>query len=293
MFLWEWYRRSSFVTFALCIRMDDHIESDGVAWEGRSAPEIRRIGGRDGSIVVVPVGSVEQHGHHLPVATDAILAEAIAHAGAEQVAVPVLVAPTVAPGFSPHHLSFGGTLSLERETLVRLLVDVAESALSNEFDALLFVNGHRGNDSIVSSVVSTVGEAHLDAAVCGVTYFDLATPFVDEVRRSDLGGMSHGGEFETSLMMYLRPDLVDENQFEIEYRDEPHEHGVHDMFDSGPLFRYREFTELSSSGVVGDPSEASAETGETLLEAVASELAAILEELHKLTTRAGDSGSEA
>ncbi|WP_313693581.1 creatininase family protein [Halorarum halobium] len=258
----------------------------GGTWAESSAPEIRRLAERPGSIVVVPVGSVEQHGDHLPVATDAILAGAVAGAAVERVEadVPVIATPVVAPGFSPHHLSFGGTLSLRRETLVRLLTDVAESALDGGFDALLFVNGHRGNDSIVGSVVGSVGAARPDVDVGAVTYFDLAAPFVDDVRRSDVGGMSHGGEFETSLMLHLRPSLVDESRFEVEYRREPHEHGVHDMFESGPLGRYRDFADLSSSGVVGDPSEASAETGDSLFEGLTTELAAVLEELHDVTT---------
>lgn len=256
----------------------------GMAWSARTAAAVRDVAERDGSVVVVPAGSIEQHGDHLPVATDSILADEIAHAGAEQVSddVPVLVAPTVTPGFSPHHTSFGGTLSLSRETLAGLLEDVATSALSNGFDTVLFVNGHSGNSPILGSAIGTVGAAHPDRAVAGLTYFDLAEPYVDDVRQTGTGGMSHAGEFETSLMLHCRPDLVDEDAYVTEYREEPHVHGVHDMFAAGPLSRYRPFTEYTDSGVVGDPTAASADAGRTLFEHVVAELADVITEFHEI-----------
>ncbi|MFA9517877.1 creatininase family protein [Halopenitus sp. H-Gu1] len=257
---------------------------DGVLkWGECTASQVRNVAERDGSVAVIPAGSVEQHGDHLPVGTDTILAEEVTHAAAERVSedVPVLVAPSVSPGFSPHHQPFGGTLSIEHETLVGFFEDVATSALSEEFDVVLFVNGHRGNGSMIESAVSVVGAANPDSAVAGVTYFDLAAPYVDEIRQTDVGGMSHAGEFETSLMLHCRPALVDEDQFVSNSRDEPHEHGVHDMFDGGPLSRYRTFTEYTDSGVVGDPTAASAETGRAIFQHVVSELADIIRELHE------------
>lgn len=258
--------------------------SDGVTWTERTAPQVRRLAERDGSVALVPAGSVEQHGAHLPVGTDSILAEEVTRAAAEHVreGAPVLVAPTVEPGFSPHHRSFGRTITLGRETLVGLLEDVATSALAEGFDAVLFVNGHRGNSSMVESATGVVGAANTDSAVACVTYFDLAAPHVDEIRRTEVGGMSHAGEFETSLMLHLRPDLVEEEQFVTEYRDEPHERGVHDMFEGGPLSRYRPFTEYTDSGVVGDPTAASADAGRAIFEHVVAELADVVREFHEL-----------
>jgi|AntDeeMinimDraft_4_1070355.scaffolds.fasta_scaffold10492_2 creatinine amidohydrolase len=257
-------------------------DEDKVAWSECTASRVRSVADRDGSVAVVPTGSVEQHGDHLPVATDTILAEAVTHAAADRVSadLPVLVAPPVSTGFSPHHCSFGGTLSLARETLARFLEDIATSAVSEGFDVVLFVNGHRGNNPIVESAIGTVGATNPERAVAGLTYFDLAASSIEEIRQTDTGGMSHAGEFETSLMLHCRPDLVDEDRYVAEYRDEPHECGVHDMFDSGPLSRYRSFTEYTDSGVVGDPTKASADAGGALFRHVVSELADVLREFH-------------
>jgi creatinine amidohydrolase len=252
-------------------------------WAGLPYREIQRIAAQDGSLVVVPVGSVEQHGHHLPVATDTILVEAIVDGGVERVAddVPVVVTPPVWSGFSPHHLSLGGTLSLEFEHMRTLLEDVAGTALDNGFDAAVFVNGHGGNTPMIDAVVSTVG-SRTDAEVSGTTYFELATDTVGELRDSDTGGMAHGGEFETSLMLYLRPELVaDPSEREAALWDEHYERAGQDLLDGGPLSVYRPFEDYSETGAIGAPEAATADKGERIHAAVTAELAATLQAVHE------------
>ncbi|MGA9401434.1 creatininase family protein [Haladaptatus sp.] len=246
-----------------------------VAWAAKTRREIRDVGAADGSVVVIPVGSIEQHGHHLPVATDTLLADAVTHAGAERAAddVPLLVTPPVWSGFSPHHLSLGGTISLELDDLLDLLADVADTALENGFDGICFVNGHGGNGNAIGSAVSIVGKEHEEVEVAGLTYFQLAEPFIDEIRESDVGGMSHGGEFETSLMRHLYPELVKMDEADAEYLDEPYDRGIQDLHVGGPLSTYRPFEEYSDSGAIGDPKLATAEKGEELLDRLTEEVA--------------------
>lgn len=177
--------------------MFESVGSREYEWAGKTSGAIRAVGGREGSVLLVPVGSVEQHGDHLPVITDTILAEAVVHGGVASVLdeMPILVTPPVWSGFSPHHMSFGGTLSLEFEHLRRLLEDVGRAGLENGFDAVCFVNGHGGNAPLVDGLVSTLG-MQVDAEVLGVTYFTLAADEIDAIRESDPGGMAHGGEYE-------------------------------------------------------------------------------------------------
>ena len=255
-------------------------------WAGRTAPEIREIAARDGSVLVVPVGSIEQHGNHLPVATDTILVDAVAQLAAERVDgdVPLLVTPPVWSGYSPHHMAFGGTITLDYDDLLDVIEDIADAALDNGFDALLLVNGHGGNGSLINSAVSTIGVAHPDADVLGVTYFQLAGAFIDELRESEIGGMSHGGEFETSLMLHLRPDLVREDRLEGTYHEESYDRSLDDMFQGGPLSVYRSFDEYSESGAIGDPDLASAEKGERIYELLGDELEDIVRQIHDETT---------
>lgn len=258
--------------------MTSAIRLSSVAWAAKTRREIREVGAADGSVVVVPVGSIEQHGHHLPVATDTLLADAVSHHGAERAAddVPLLVTPPVWSGFSPHHMSLGGTMTLELENLLAVLEDVADTALENGFDGVCFVNGHGGNASVIDNAVSTVGKDHPAVEVTGLTYFQLAEPFVDEIRESDVGGMAHGGEFETSLMLHLHAEVVTMEDADAEYLDEPYERGTKDLLVGGPLSTYRPFEEYSESGAIGDPSLASAEKGEELFDRLGDELADVL-----------------
>ncbi|AGN01127.1 hypothetical protein L593_05890 [Salinarchaeum sp. Harcht-Bsk1] len=272
----------------------------------RPAPKIRAVAAEPGSILVVPVGSVEQHGEHLPVATDSLLAEAIAHGGVaeanggvaeatgadgdadgagEEATVPALVAPAVWTGYSPHHLPFGGTLTLGFQRLLGVLEDLAESGLGagddEGFDAILLVNGHGGNASLVDGAVSTIGVANPDAEVVGVTYFELAAGLLEDVRESDPGGMAHGGEFETSLMLHLHPDLVGEDQ-PAEPLETPYERGGTDLLEGGPVSTYRSFDAFSESGAIGEPEYASAKAGGAIFELLTEELASLLGEIHDI-----------
>lgn len=252
-------------------------------WAGKSSTAIREIAETDGSVLVIPVGSIEQHGPHLPVATDTILADAMVHGAAECIGsdIPILVTPPVWSGFSPHHLSFGGTLSLDFEHLRAVLEDVSLTAIENGFDAVCFVNGHGGNAVLIDAVVSTIGVS-TDAEVLGTNYFSLATDEVNAIRDSEMGGMAHGGEYETSLMLHLRPDLVaDAKEWDGTLWNEHYEWGGRDLLEGGPLSVYRPFSAYSESGAIGAPKQASAEKGEHIYEIVTSELAIILTAIHE------------
>lgn len=261
----------------------ESIGSTSSEWAGKPYAAIRDTAETDGSVLVVPVGSIEQHGHHLPVATDTILVDAIVHGSTEQIEedIPLLVTPPIWSGFSPHHLPFGGTLSLDFEHLRSVLEDVAQTGLENGFDAICFVNGHGGNEALIDAVVSTVGIS-TDAEVLGTTYFTLATDEIKSLRDSETGGMAHGGEYETSLMLHLRPDLVaDTESRDGTVWDEHYEWGGDDLLEGGPLSVYRSFDQYSDSGAIGSPELASAEKGDRIYEIVTRELAALLVAIHE------------
>lgn len=252
------------------------------AWARRTAGEIRAVGEGEGSILVVPVGSVEQHGDHLPVGTDSLLVSAVVEGALEATGdFPLLATPTVWTGHSPHHLPFGGTLTLDAEEFLTVLQAVADSALNNGFDALLFVNGHGGNEALVSAATAAVGDAHSDCEAMGLTYFRLAGERIADLRESEPGGMAHGGEFETSLMYHFHPDLVDEDGLDGTMMDEPYDLAGGDLLGGGPLTVYRPFTAYTDSGAIGDPTLASAEKGEAFAAAICGELAALLDTVHE------------
>ena len=254
-----------------------------VSWAGKPAPEIRDLAGADGSILVVPIGSLEQHGNHLPTGTDTILVEEVVTRGAEQVAdeVPVLMTPPLWLGYSPHHLPFGGTVTGEFDTLLASIEEVADSALENGFDSLLLVNGHGGNRPLLATATATVGRNHPDAEILGVTYFELAGETIDDLRVSASGGMAHGGELETSMLLHLHPELVDEERMEATEWESEYEQAPSDLLGSGPLGVTLDVEAWSETGAMGDVSDVSAERGERFFNAYVEELAALLREIHE------------
>lgn len=189
--------------------------------------------------------------------------------------------PPVWAGNSPHHERFGGTISVGVRGLLDALERIAASVLDNGFDAVLLVNGHGGNQSTIDDAVSIVGDANPEARALGLTYFELAEPFIHDVRDSETGGMAHAGEFETSLVLHLRPELVDESAIEATPMDEPHELAGGDLFEGGPLAVYRTFDECSANGAVGAPHLASAEKAAELFDRLDEALAEVLVDVHE------------
>jgi creatinine amidohydrolase len=159
------------------------------------------------STVVLPIGSVEQHGPHLPLVTDLALVEHVTAAAAARAGerVPVLLAPAL-PFGSAHHHRFAAALSLAADTLIRVLGDLLESLALAGCRRVLIVNGHGGNsDAMRIAGRRAVLEAGLAVATCD--YWAVAAEELAELS-ADVPG--HAGDFETSLMLAIAPNLVDE-----------------------------------------------------------------------------------
>lgn len=168
-----------------------------------------------GAVVVIPVGAMEQHGNHLPINTDTDCCFQIARAAAEAADdFPVLVLPPVWAGYSPHHMKLPhgeGSITLSYHTFAEVLTDIAASVYAHGFRRILFLNGHGGNMPLVESIRLKLVEEKNIPSVHGFTYWLL--PGVPEAMRAmsetDKGSIGHSGEFETSLQLFLQPELVD------------------------------------------------------------------------------------
>jgi creatinine amidohydrolase len=207
-----------------------------------------------GASCLLPIGSLEQHGEHLPLGTDTLLAHAVCLRAAELTESDIIVAPPLWAGFSPHHLRFGATVSLAPETFLAMVRDVARG-LREMFATVVVVNGHGGNRGLLSSLT-------LELDVRAIDYWELAPAFARDLFPQDGGSVGHAGELETSLVLASEPDLVGEPALEFE----PCLPG--DMLLYGP--------DLGASGVIGDPHAASAESGAAFLEACSVALARLL-----------------
>ncbi|MGF1624235.1 MAG: creatininase family protein [Alphaproteobacteria bacterium] len=247
-------------------------------WQLSTRPDIADLD-RDRTVVVLPCGSVEQHGTHMPLGTDTMLAAAVAEAAAAQLAgtVPVLLLPPPWYGYSPHHMAFPGTVTLRSETFIAMVKDIAGSVLRHGFRRLALVNGHGGNVAVLDVAAADLGHAwHGRARIAAVTYFTLVADRASEFRESQPGGMGHACEFETSLMLHLAAEAVRMERAQTHYPDPKSAFLTTDLFGRSLARTYVDFADLSPTGTFGDPGLADAQKGARIFAICVEELARFL-----------------
>ncbi|MDG2199119.1 MAG: creatininase family protein [SAR324 cluster bacterium] len=244
-----------------------------IYWEQLRSPQLKSLADAN-AIIVVPVGSIEQHGPHLPVKVDALLATEVARRAALKVQThqPILVTPTVWCGLAEHHMDFCGTLTLDFETFHALLRNLCRSIRHHGFRRIFLLNGHGGNIAALNVICSELVRELDGLRVVSGTYWTLpevAEKFAEilEVQQN----VRHAGEAETSMMLALEPELV--NQSTLNQAD-----GTLEIpFYGSGVSRWVSFKEVSANGVIGSPSVATAAKGELLLEVAAEGIAGVLQ----------------
>jgi creatinine amidohydrolase len=212
--------------------------------------------GRAGAVCLLPVGSLEQHGEHLPVGTDSLLVETVSLRAAELARADVVVAPTVWTGLSPHHVRLGVTVTLEPELLLELTRQIFR-CLRPWFHEVVIVNGHGGNRG-------WLGALALAEQCPFVNYWELVDASrLRELFPVDLGSIGHAGQAETSAMLAVAPELVGTAPAAFE-----------------PIARANDpflLPDMGASGVLGDPAAASLPAGEQFVDTACRALAELLD----------------
>jgi mycofactocin system creatininase family protein len=210
-----------------------------------TSPEVgRRAAG--GAILAVPLGSTEQHGAHLPLSTDTDVALALCRRLGESRA-DVIIAPPLAYGSSGEHAGFAGTLSIGRVAVELIVLELGRSA-TDTFEHLVFVSAHGGNTEAVTAAVRTLRAESRDVL--------LYLPRWE--------GDPHAGHPETSMMLDLAPELV---QLDRAVRGD-----VRSLAETWPLLRSGGVRAVTETGVLGDPTHATAAAGRRLLDVLAARL---------------------
>jgi creatinine amidohydrolase len=229
-----------------------------------------------GAVALIAVGSTEQHGPHLPVDTDMRIAYAFCEQAARKVAaeVPVVLTPSLPFGISGHHVAWPGLMSLEPETFIAALHEVCRSLVRQGFERLVIVNGHGGNEGAIGLVAQKL---KLDDGAKHVYYcseWALAHPAFTPVRETEPGD-SHAGEYETSVYLHLREDLVDASAYVSETFASKVDGDVQDLFAPG-FYGSAVGSDFSRSGVEGDATLATREKGRIACEGGVERLARLL-----------------
>jgi creatinine amidohydrolase len=230
-------------------------------------PELREVS-RTGTVVVAPIAACEQHSRHLATLTDTVLVTAVAEGVEARLRSEVLLLPTLWLGASSHHLRFGATLSAEVDTHIDILCDLLTPLLEDGYRRLLVLNGHGGNIDTMHVALRRLQPRYRTCQLAAASYWDLAERELAALAEGPRRVMGHACEYETAMMLALRPDLVRPGAIADDPpREDPALRG---------LFLAEDMYQRTDHGAVGYPSRATAEKGRAFLEAAVTRTAEIV-----------------
>lgn len=242
-----------------------------VMWAELKAWELVRLAELD-AILLIPVAAMEQHGPHLPVGTDTMIGREVCRQAAEILVardLPAVVTEPVWCGLSEHHMSFGGTITLDFATFQAVIRGIARSAVRHGFKKLCIVNSHGGNIAAIRTIADELA-FELGLPVQATTAWVLAEPELRPVLEHQRG-IRHACEAETSMIMAIAPELVAHDRLADADCPDPRDEG--DAPADGELYRWRAIAERTPSGAIGIASAATPEKGRKLLAICAEVLA--------------------
>ena len=255
-------------------------------------PEVKEVAAQE-RVAVLPVACIEDHGYHLPVDTDVVLCTGICERAVASIPDEAVLVPAIPHGYSPHHMDFPGTLTVSWDTFVRYVQDVCVSLARHGFRRILIVNGHGSNTSPLDMAARlTILETEGRALCAAVNHWGLrhSKEAGKHHRESDFGGVSHAGEYETSLYLALKPDLVQMAKA-VDERSPLSASFQTDLLlgkraDASSVNMMPHWSTMSESGVRGDATIATRAKGEAWLDAAVEGLIELIRELRQTAIRA-------
>ncbi|HJP83665.1 MAG TPA: creatininase family protein [Fimbriimonadaceae bacterium] len=223
------------------------------------------------AVVLIPTGSLEQHGPHLPLFTDSILATAVAEAVEHAIPDRIVLTPTLWLGASAHHMAFAGSTTASFGTYIGALQDVVESQLQHGFTRFFVLNGHGGNSEPNGIAMRELKVSHPSATFVHSNYYTFAEEHAARVLEGPAKRIQHACEAEASLILHVRPELVRKEKLRDDgLKAEPPITGLVTHFD-----------EITEEGSLGYATLASAEKGKAIFEAAVAGVIANAEAIFK------------
>jgi len=250
-------------------------------YEEYTWPELKEIV-KSAPVVILTIGSTEQHGHHLPLDTDNFLIRKLCEEAASRIPGEVLLMPHIPYGFEDHHMDFPGTISIGIENLFNFVLDITKSIAHHGFKRILILDGHGSNMPILDLVArETILQT---CALCGtLIWTDLIKDIASKIRESlSPGGMAHAGELETSLYLYLAKEKVYMNKANVDLNLPTSRYSWLDLVDTSPLRLMDWWSRFSKTGVVGDPTLASADKGEKVFKVCVKRIIKLVRDFKQL-----------
>ena len=252
-------------------------------WDQLSSKQIAAL---DKNIpVLLNIAAIEQHGAHLPVATDRLIGEYFSGLLNKEMEDKVLILPIVAVGCSDHHMDFNGTLSLSHHTFAAVVKEMIQSVLHHGFYNIILLNSHGGNQGIMQVIVEQLGFANPHAHIIGGSWWNIAKEELLKITESGPGGTGHACEFETSLMKVIAPELVNESLIQKGANVTSFELANGDLLFGPKVSFYRTMKELTPNGVFGNPLLSTVEKGLQIGASVTKALKGLVLEMYALKDR--------
>lgn len=248
-------------------------------WQELTSPDFRAID--RATPVVLPVAAIEQHGPHLPLATDRMIAEHFVAELNQRLGAGVLTLPTVAVGCSDHHMDFAGSLTLAQETFIAVCLQSLDAARRHGFRNFLVLNAHGGNQGACQVLLERFGADHPDCQIAAATWWRAASEALMPLNETGPGGVGHACEFETSLMLLISPHLVRMEAIEPQANVPTFDWAEGDLLRSPRVALFRTMKQMTPHGAYGDPSQATVAKGAQITKIVCDALSTVLRDLTK------------
>jgi creatinine amidohydrolase len=250
-------------------------------------PEVKQVV-QEERVAVVPVAMIEQHGHHLPVDTDLVLANEVCVQAGAKIPGEMVVIPPINHGYAPHQIDFPGVISISGDTFIRYVVDICKSLAHQGFKRILLMNGHGSNVSLLQVAARQTILEYPDVMCASISHWDFQ-PVIDlaeKIRQSENpGGINHACELETSMYLAIKEELV---QMDKAVKDldkfKQSKYFWLDLVGQGkgrPVIMMPYWSAISDTGTLGDPTFATKEKGKKFLAASVDGLVEFIQEFKR------------